>query len=79
MKCSNWLCGDQTSPEYIPWPGEHGTNFLIVLIAGLIVQAGSEFRRCWLAFASIGGGEMIFEVENLLRVDLERVLEQHSG
>jgi hypothetical protein len=66
-------------PEHTPWPGAYGTNLLIVLLAGLIVHAGSEFRRCWLAFALVAGGEIIFEVENLLREDLERVLEQHSG
>lgn len=66
-------------PEHTPWPGAFGTNLLIVLLAGLIVHAGSEFRRCWLAFALVAGGEIMFEVENLLRDDLERILEQHSG
>ena len=56
-----------------------GGSGLAGLIAAVIVNARSGFSRCWLAFGLLAGGEILFEVENLLRDDLERLLDEHSG
>jgi hypothetical protein len=34
---------------------------------------------CWLAVVPVSGDELIFEVEQMLRPELERELEEHSG
>ena len=42
-------------------------------------QHGPKERFSWLAVRLPGDVEVIFEVDNLLRQDLERLLEEHSG
>ncbi len=52
---------------------------LIGLVAGAVAAKKPKVEFSWLAFRLVAGGEIIFEVEGLLRDALERLLEAHSG
>jgi hypothetical protein len=60
----------------IRWEDERWRTGLDV-IAG--VRRGPKSKFCWLAVALVDGGEIIFEVEGLLRDELEQVLVEHAG
>ena len=51
--------------------------------AGLLVAAALRSRPkesfCWLAVSMADADEVIFEVENMVRPELEAFLGQHSG